>query len=277
MLAEQRSRGASGQIVFAGAMLLLAGAIGLQFAFQLREEPQPVARPRISAVLPQRTAAWTGQDESLGATEAVSAAALRTLNLDDYVFRRYSNGSRTFTIYAAYWAAGRMPTRLVASHTPDRCWTENGMRCVDLRFKQTYEVKRRALLPAEYRVFTAGSNNSKETARDLERSSETQLSTADLRPPTTDRIGVTKNIFVLYWHTVEGKLYDYGERFNAIPHPWLWWKDTLAQAAYGSREQLFVRVASETPLDELWQDTGVQELMQCLADLGLWAEGKSGK
>jgi hypothetical protein len=35
---------------------------------------------------------------------------------------------------------------------------------------------------------------------------------------------------------VEGKLYNYGDRFNAVPHPWLWWKDTLAQAAYGSHE-----------------------------------------
>ncbi len=270
MQAKKRSFIASGPILLAGAVLLLAGAIGLQFAFRLREQPQLVARPRISAVIPQRAADWFGQDEPLGATEAVNEAALKTLNLDDYVFRRYSNGSRSFSIYAAYWAPGRMPTRLVASHTPDRCWTENGMRCVDLRFKQTYGVQRRALLPAEYRVFTAGRDEAKESAWDPARSSDARPPTVDPRPSATGYVGVTGKIFVLYWHTVEGKLYDYGERFNAIPQPWLWWKDTLAQAAYGSREQLFVRITTETPFEVLWQEPGFQTVMKSVADLGLW-------
>jgi len=55
-----------------------------------------------------------------------------------------------------------------------------------------------------------------------------------------------------------------------VPHPWLWWKDTLAQAAYGSREQLFVRIASVTPLDQLWQDKDFQAVMTVVASLGLW-------
>lgn len=75
----------------------------------------------------------------------------------------------------------------------------------------------------------------------------------------------------MYWHLVEGKLYDYGERFNAIPDPWRWWKDTVEQAAYGSREQLFVRIASETPLEQLWGDPGVQSVLESVAKLGLYA------
>jgi hypothetical protein len=193
----------------------------------------------------------------------VSGAALKTLNLDDYVFRLYRNGGRTFTVYAAYWAPGKMPTRLVASHTPDRCWTENGMRCVDLRFKQTYEVKGRPLLPAEYRVFVPGGAAPAGDGRD---------STSEHPSQRT-----TRRTYVVYWHTVEGKLYDYGERFNAIPHPWLWWKDVVAQAAYGSREQLFVRVAMEIPMEELWLDPGVQELLKSVANLGLWKGESAGK
>jgi hypothetical protein len=69
---------------------------------------------------------------------------------------------------------------------------------------------------------------------------------------------------------VEGKLYDYGERFNAIPDPWRWWKDTVEQAAYGSREQLFVRVATEVPLEQIWSDPGFQDVMESVAKLGLF-------
>jgi hypothetical protein len=218
--------------------LLLAAAFVFQFLDVLREIPQPVQRARIAALVPSRLAGWEVKDERLGQTEILNEAVLRTLNLDDYVYRRFTRGGGSFTVYAAYWARGRMPTRLVASHTPDRCWTENGMRCVDMRFRQIYQLGGQELLPAEYRAFT---------------------------PPND-----TEKTYVAYWHTVEGKIYDYGARFNAMPHPWLWGKDIFAQAAYGSREQLFVRIASSMPLEQLWSDSDFQVVMTKIADLGLW-------
>lgn len=223
----------------AGLMLLLAGAFLFQFTDALREVPQPPSRERLTVQLPIMAGTWVGRDEPLGATETLNAAVLKVLNLDDFVYRRFHRGSQSFTIYAAYWAPGKMPTRLVASHTPDRCWTENGMRCVDMAFRVPLAVRSRPLLPAECRSFDTSTGGA----------------------PT----------HVAYWHTVEGAIYDYGARFNAVPHPWLWWKDTLAQAAYGSREQLFVRIASETPLADLWQDSDFLGLMARVGNFGLWA------
>ena len=219
-----------------GLTALLGVGVGLQLVFSLREETKAEPRLRLAELIAKSASDWVVTDEPIGMTEAVSEAALKTLNLDDFVYRRYRRGGVSFTVYAAYWAAGKMPTRLVASHTPDRCWTENGMRCVDLKFKQTYEVKGRPLLPADWRVFVSGE-------------ARTQ---------------------VVYWHLVEGKLYDYGDRFNAVPHPLLWWKDTLEQATYGSREQLFVRVAAEVPLEQIWSDPGFQDVMESVAKLGLF-------
>jgi hypothetical protein len=219
-----------------GLTALLGVGVGLQLVFSLREETKAEPRLRLAELIAKSASDWAVTDEPIGMTEAVSEAALKTLNLDDFVYRRYRRGGVSFTVYAAYWAAGKMPTRLVASHTPDRCWTENGMRCVDLKFKQTYEVKGRPLLPADWRVFVSGE-------------ARTQ---------------------VVYWHLVEGKLYDYGDRFNAVPHPLLWWKDTLEQATYGSREQLFVRVAAEVPLEQIWSDPGFQDVMESVAKLGLF-------
>lgn len=217
---------------------VLAGAILLQLWLRPSAELGPARPIAMREIVPSQVSGWLVQDESLGATEAVSAAAVKILNLDDYAYRRFQRGGKSFTIYAAYWAPGRMPARAVASHTPDRCWTENGMRCIDMRFRVPLMLGSRALLPAECRSFVAAAGE--------------------------------KPTHVAYWHTVEGRLYDYGARFNAVPSPWLWWKDTLAQAAYGSREQLFVRIASDTPLEELWNDPGFQAVMTRVADLGLW-------
>jgi hypothetical protein len=250
--------------------VLLVGAVVFQVSFRLRDVPQDVMRARIAAVLPKDVEGWRAAEESLGATELINEATLKALNLDDYVYRRFHRGTVSFTVYAAYWAPGRMPTRLVASHTPDRCWTENGMRCVELQFRQPNRIGNKPLLPAEYRVFIAGSNETKPTSGDPARSADAQLPTSGLRPTASGYTGAARKTFVLYWHTVEKTLYDYGERFNAIPHPWLWWKDTLAQAAYGSREQLFVRIASETPFEVLWKEPGFQIVMKAVGDLGLW-------
>jgi hypothetical protein len=223
------------------AVGLLVAAISLQFFFRWREPPQPVRSARLAEAVIRSMAGWRISDELLGPTEGVSKSMLKTLNLDDYVFRRYQRGVVQFTVYAAYWAPGQMPTRLVASHTPDRCWTESGMRCVDMRFRQRLELEGRALLPAEVRTFT---------------------------PPAGD-----ERTHVIYWHTVEGRIYDYGARFNAVPDPWLWWKDTLAQAAFGSREQLFVRIASPLSIEALWRDPGFQRVLASLAALGLHETG----
>jgi hypothetical protein len=220
------------------ALLLLVIAVGFQLTVRWREVTQGPARTRLGESVTKTLPGWTITEEPLGLTEASSAAALKTLNLDDYVYRRYRRGAFSFTVYAAHWAAGRMPTRLVASHTPDRCWTENGMRCIDMRFRQQFRVQEKLLLPAEARTFTS--------ARDHEK------------------------IFVAYWHTVEGRIYDYGARFNAVPHPWLWWKDTFDQAANGSREQLFVRIASPLALEVLWRDEDFQTVMASVAALGLY-------
>ena len=131
-----------------------------------------------------------------------------------------------------------MPTRLVASHTPDRCWTENGMRCVESKYRVNYTANGQLLSPAQYRVFTPGAVDGK--------------------------------VFVAYWHMVGGKPYDYGDRFNAVPQAWLWWKDTFLQGAHGSKEQIFIRIVSETPLEQLWRDKDFEFVMTKVASLGLW-------
>jgi hypothetical protein len=207
-----------------------------------------VPKPRTTHLaqdIPGSIAGWKCHDVPLGANEFLSGEVEKVLNYDDVLNREYTRGGESFGVYVAYWGAGKMPTQLVASHTPDRCWTENGWRCLSMRFKQAETLDGTALQPAEWRVF---------------------------EPPSGGG-----PVYVLYWHLVGGRLYDYGMRFNAIPSPLLWWKGAAQQILLGSGEQYFIRLTSTKPIENLWSDRGFSEVLRGLSRLGLAVEPPMAK
>lgn len=223
-------------------VFVLLAAVGLQ-AIRFRDVKEGdrsagAAGVNLTARVPTELPGWKGRDEPLGATEAVLNAVERILNYDDVVNRVYERGAVRLGIYVAYWAPGRMPIQKVASHTPDRCWTENGWRCLDMRFAERVGTETVALDAAQWRVF---------------------------EPPGA----VGHREYVLYWHLVGGQLYDYGERFNAAPHPMQWWRDTVKYAFSGSDAQYFIRVTSNRDFRELEGDPGWKQLLESVAELGL--------
>jgi len=221
----------------------LVGAVALQGTHLFREVPKP-RDLRLDEAVPIRLEGWDGHDVPLGANEFQSNAVEKVLNYDQVIYREYRHDQESFGVYVAYWGAGKMPTRFVASHTPDRCWTENGWHCVEMKFRQEEPFDGQALPPAEWRRFEPPQGG----------------------PPT----------YVLYWHLVDGKLYDYGSRFNAVPDPLRWWKDAARQALLGSREQFFIRLTSNEPLEQLMGDPGVAAVLHSLERLGLEEKRDSG-
>jgi hypothetical protein len=216
-------------------MVLLA-AVTVQGVDVFRDVPKPRGL-HLARTIPSSVPGWTGRDLPLGANEFASREAGKILNYDEVVYREFRRGEVFFTAYAAYWGAGKMPTRFVADHTPDRCWTENGWRCLAMKFRQSFVVDRCTLQPAEWRLF---------------------------EPPNGG-----KPTYVLYWHLVEGRIYDYGERFNSIPDPFRWCKDAVQQALLGSREQYFIRIASSEPPEKMWSDPGFLEVIRGVERLGV--------
>jgi hypothetical protein len=226
-------------LVFAG--LLLVGAVAMQFA-RVPDVKEGIkgggqASGDLLKLLPAAAGGWLGREEPLGPSEFVSGAAARILNFDDYAYRIYRKGGRSFGVYVAYWAPGRMPTHKVASHTPDRCWVENGWKCDEYRFAVPVTVGAEPLKPAEWRRFS---------------------------PP-----GGGGTQYVLYWHLVGDQLYDYGERLNTRPHPIKWVRDSISYALKGSQGQYFIRLTSDRPMDDLLTDPSLGSLWESLAQLGL--------
>jgi hypothetical protein len=227
-------------LIFVG--VLLVGGIALQ-VMHVPNVNDGIAGGGVAAgdlvkKFPASAGGWFGRDEALGPSEFVSGAAARILNFDDYAYRIYRKGNRTLGVYVAYWAPGRMPTHKVASHTPDRCWTENGWKCDEMKFAQPVSYAGHDLKPAEWRKFT---------------------------PPG----GQGGTQYVLYWHLVGDELYDYGERFNRSPHPVKWVRDSLAYAMKGSQGQYFIRLTSDQPVENLLDDPELAPVMDMLTALGL--------
>jgi hypothetical protein len=216
--------------------IVLAAAAAIQGSNIFHETPRPRG-PHLAKSVPSSVPGWTSQEVPLGPTEFLANEVEKVLNYDEVLNRDFSRGNVRFGVYVAYWGAGKMPVRLVASHTPDRCWTENGMHCIDMKFKFPVRFEGAALQPAEWRLFEPPAGGS----------------------PT----------YVLYWHLVDGHDYDYGERFNSIPDPVLWWKDAVQQVLTGNREQYFIRLTSNIPFDALWKDPGFADVVRGLEMLGL--------
>lgn len=198
----------------------------------------------LTGKLPTSIAGWQARDEPLGASEAMTGQVAAVLNYDDYVYRVFTRGDVHLGLYVAYWRRDRMPVSRVTSHTPDRCWTANGWNCESMQFDEVVVLSdSRRLQPAQGRLFVSPANTQEH---------------------------------VLFWHLVEGKAYDFGDRFTSFTHPGKWLRDTLLYATLGSAEQYFVRLTSNRSFSELRGDPGFQEVLRALAGLGLAVPPKAG-
>lgn len=203
-------------------------------------EPQPGRGAHVADYVPGQLEGWEVRNKDLGETESVRDRAEAILDLDDFVYRNYSRpgANEFFEVYVAYWAPGKASILEVSSHTPDRCWTENGWTALDRKHQVDKEVKGEPLLPSEWRVFEIQGNEQ----------------------------------FVHYWHLVGGKAYQYGQRSNAFPTPYTYVRDLLRSHLTGTGEQYFIRINTNVPFERLWNDPGFQEVVSEVADLGLRVE-----
>lgn len=203
-------------------------------------EPEPGRGEHVGRYVPSSATGWTVTDKELGDTESMKERSQQILDLDDFVYRNYSRdgGKEFFEVYVAYWAAGKASILEVSSHTPDRCWTENGWTQLDEEHAVEKEIGGESLLPAEWRIF------------EIQGSEQ----------------------FVHYWHLVGGESYEYGKRSNAFPTPYTYVRDLLRSHMSGTGEQYFIRINSNIPFDRLWNDPGFREVLREVAELGLILE-----
>lgn len=180
-------------------------------------------------LFPKTLGNWVVSDLPLGETEWLKSVTKEMLRFDDYVYRAFRHGDLEFTIYVAYWRRNSMPAQLVAQHTPDACWPQQGWRCINSGGDTSIAG---SLQPLNYRVFNQGENNNP--------------------------------VYVAFWHLADGKIQGSLEDEGH----WQWWRDSLTRAAAGSPRQFFVRVSSNRPWTEILRQPEFRLVMDQLVELG---------
>lgn len=223
-------------LVLAAITILGASAISLQFV-GWRPGKRSAREPHLQQALPRVLDGVIIRDIPLGATEPGDEIVRRVLRCDEVVYRSYTTSRGAFEVLAIYWGANRIPSQLVASHTPDRCWSDNGWRCLQMRFQERFVSEGRSLHPGEWRIFESP--------------------------------GAEKKIHVIYWHMVGNTPYPYGRNFNWAPNPFRYWTQQASYVVFGSEEQYFVRLSSERPFEELQAEAEFRHVLDRLAVIAL--------
>ena len=183
---------------------------------------------------------WEAEDTELANTERLQEISEDVLNFNDHLYRTYKKGAKQFSLYMAYWEPLRMPVRQVGSHTPDVCWVRNGWEQHNPEDKVVLKDKKgRKLKPAMYREYTANGGNRQ---------------------------------YVYFWHLVGNEV------FYADNKPGQWDRmqiinDFFKFGMNQKREQYFIRLQSDKPFYQIWDDSGFQAVLESLAETVPLLEG----
>lgn len=217
--------------------VLLLGGVVLQLSMRHKEPALLSVNSSLAKRLPAQLAEGNAHDEPIAATEEMKKAVGELLNFNDGIYRIYQLPKARISVYAAWWETGRMSPRLVAAHTPDVCWPVNGWAR-----DQAAEGKRGAL-------------RSELTASGFAEG-ETRVFVANGKPE-----------YVVFWHKVGDEMLSYGTGYAP---PWWAWLDEMWRGGLNLRkEQLFVRISSDQPLENIWSKPEMEPLRAALLQLGL--------
>lgn len=220
-------------LIFVSIAALLS-VILLQLILNIFFQEQQTKTLPLDELIPRSIPGWKSKEVPIAQTEELRERVVTFLNFDDHISRSYTRGSDHINIYIAYWLPGKTTPRLVGAHTPDTCWVQNGWT----RESREYNIERKLynvpLKPLEYGTYKK------------------------------------ENVFenVLFWHIVGNRTYTYDQ--TNLHNIYAVFKDIKTFGLRQKREQFFIRISSNLPLDELWKDPGFEYLMNSIAELGLY-------
>ncbi|MFY9925108.1 MAG: exosortase/archaeosortase family protein [Opitutaceae bacterium] len=213
------------------ASLLLAGVATCLIARSSQPfHAAPGKGPDLAALLPDAPPGWTAQTTpDLDQYSGI----LHTHALIERVYSEASaKGGAHITLYLAYWLPGQAPVSLVDAHTPDACWPGTGWEAEpEPADRARLTVDDRELPPAEYRRFRH------------------------------DRF----ETHVWFWHLQGGRPLTYVDPGSAVRLFGLAWHYGFSQP----KDQLFVRVSSDRPWDEIASQPTLEQLFVNLRPFGL--------
>lgn len=219
-----------------GALITLGSFLALGYT-EFIYSPPIRFEGDLKKVIPEEFEGWKVEDKPLASTEALAEEAEGILDLTQFVNREYTRGSTNIQVYVAYWMPKTKAIRHVQSHTPDVCWVRNGwdLNADESKFSVSCSIENQPLFPAEMRTLTAQGS-------------------------------ITQH--VAYWHVIGEEIYVNRSQAGQ----WDRWDPIKTLMKYGlhqQKEQFFVRINSNRPIEEIWDQPLMQEILKDLAELTL--------
>lgn len=233
-------------LFYAGAGLLLLLLVLVVAAEGLSSRPRRFTG-QLAEALPRNVAGWTRKDIAVADSKAGNMNVQGILNFSQAAQALYVRGETSILVYAAYWEPGKVSVVDAGSHNPDSCWVNNGCIRTERKYAVVAQVGGRPLVPYEYGQYLVPSGGRQNVA---------------------------------FWHLVNGQPNRYEEqsagwrdglvgRMERLP---LLWKDIRTYGLNQKSEQMFIRVSSNLPIDQLLADPANRELLQALQGLGVFAD-----
>jgi exosortase len=148
------------------------------------------------------------------------------------VERVYTNGTAHITLYLAYWKPGEAAVSLVDAHTPDACWPGTGWAARPVPTERALlDVGGRELPAAECRMFEKANFKT----------------------------------YVWFWHLHGGHPIAYVDPYSAFRLLGLAWRYGFSPP----QDQLFIRLSSDRPWDEIASQPTLRRFFVNLEPLGL--------
>lgn len=221
--------------------LTLIMSTGLVFAF-LVPDVEPTIDRSLDELLPERIPGWQSTNVPLSQTPEGEERVLDILDLDDVFCRQYTKGDTEIMVYVAYWYPGSEPYSSVAIHNPDSCWVIAGWDVLDRESNRSLELAGYPLKEHEWGAYRKDGNV----------------------------------VHVIFWHLLGGEPNKY------IKHM-LWTSsglDSFKRQFYFifnmyqmgfnlGQDQLFVRISSNKPFEEIEESGELKEILSALGGLGL--------
>lgn len=225
--------------------LALMMSTGLVFAF-LVPDVAPTLDRSLADILPERIPGWRSENVPLSQTPEGEERVLSVLDLDDVFCRQYIKGDTEIMVYVAYWYPGSEPYSAVAIHNPDSCWVIAGWEVLERESNRSIELAGYPLKEHEFGVYRKNNND----------------------------------VHVLFWHLLGGEPNKHiknmiwtSSGLDSFKRQFYFIYNMYQMGLDLGQDQLFVRISSNKPFDEIEASGDLGEILAAFENLGLRKTG----
>lgn len=227
--------------------LALIFSTGLVFAF-LVPDVEPTINSSLEEILPERIEGWRSTIVPLSQTPEGEERVLDVLDLDDVFCRQYKKGDTEIMVYVAYWFPGSEPYSSVAIHNPDSCWVIAGWDVLERESNRRVEMAGYRLKGHEYGLYRKEGHD----------------------------------VHVIFWHLLGGEPNEHiknmiwtSSGLDSFKRQFYFIYNMYQMGLDLGQDQLFVRVSSNKPFEEIEESGELAEILSALQGLGLAKTGAS--